>query len=75
MYPDFLASPELALECLRRENHVARRQSERYRLAQLAAAPPSHFLARFGAAIARRFRSAPRLNRKPELASMPASSR
>ena len=73
MYPDFLASPELALECLRREHHATHRNAERRRLA--AASPPASLFARFGAAIARRFWPRPRLNRKARLASMSASPR
>ncbi|ETW92424.1 MAG: hypothetical protein ETSY1_43685 [Candidatus Entotheonella factor] len=76
MYPDFLASPELALECLRQEHHMQRRQAERYRLALYTMdSPPFSFAAWRRAVTALLSRSYRRLKLKPELASMSASSR
>lgn len=76
MYPDFLASPELALECLRQEHRMAHRESERSWLALQAAASPSLSLSVLLSALkVIRWWSYRRLKLKPELASMPASSR
>jgi hypothetical protein len=76
MYPDFLASPELALECLRQENHINDRQAERYRLAlHTTVSRPSGLTALLSAIKAILSRCYLRLKLKPELDSLPASSR
>lgn len=77
MYPDFLASPELALECLRQETHMHRRDAERARLALTAVtSPPAGLSALLGAFKVMLSRSYLRLTKlKLELASMPTSSR
>lgn len=77
MYPDFLASPDLALECLRQEHHIHRREAERARLALSTMAPQPSGLS----ALLHRLKvmlSQPDLRLiklKLELASMPTSSR
>ncbi|ETX06615.1 hypothetical protein [Candidatus Entotheonella palauensis] len=76
MYPDFLASPDLALECLRQEHHMHHRSAERYRLALYAmSSRPSGLSVLLSAVKAMLSRSYRRLKLKPELASAPASSR
>ncbi len=76
MYPDFLVSPELALDCFRQEIRVRDRDADRERQARHAKASPSSghssLLHMVKAAFNRPYL---RLKPKPELASMAASSR
>jgi len=76
MYHDFLASPELALECLRQESHVNYRKAEHHRLAlHTMVSRPSSFSALFSVVKERLSRSYLWLKLKPKLASMSVSSR
>jgi len=76
MYPDFLATPELVLECLRQDNLITYRNAERQRLVQQATGlQPTRLSARFSTVIARVSRSYTRLQQKPKLTSMPAATR
>lgn len=75
MYPDFLASPELALACLRQENRIRHREADQRRLALHATASrPVGWPTVIGAVRAILNRSYWRLKLKPELGSMTASS-
>jgi hypothetical protein len=77
MYPDFLASPDLALECLRQETHLQHREAEHCRLVLHAmTSRPSSLSLLHHAVKAILSRSYLRLIKlKPELVSMPTSSR
>ncbi|PON14153.1 hypothetical protein C2W62_30585 [Candidatus Entotheonella serta] len=77
MYPDFLASPDLALECLRQETLTQHREVERARLAlDTMASKPSGLSVLLGTFKAVLSRSCiRRLKLKPELASISTPSR
>jgi hypothetical protein len=75
MYPDFLASPELTLECWRQENHINACQAERYRLARYPMGPrPSALTAVRSAVKVVLSWARLRLKPKPGMHSLPASS-
>lgn len=76
MYPDFLASPELALDCLRQEHHIRHREAEHDRLTRHSmASRPSSLTALWRAVKTIRSWCYLRLKPKPKLTSIPASSR
>ncbi len=76
MYPDFLASPELALDCLRQEHRVRSRNADQCQKALLVeASQPRGHSSLLGIVKAILVRPYLRLKPKPELVSITASSR
>jgi hypothetical protein len=73
MYPDFLASPELTLECWRQENHINACQAARYRLARYTREPRPSGLTTLLMAIKAVLLRYLRLKPKPSFDSLPAS--
>jgi hypothetical protein len=74
MYPDFLALPELTLECLRQESHINACKAECYRLARYTMGPRPSGLTTVRSAIkAVLLRAYLRLKPKPGPNSLPAS--
>jgi len=73
MYPDFLASPELTLECLRQEHHINACQAERYRLARYTRGTRSSGLTTVLMAVKAVLLRYLRLKPKPSFDSLPAA--